>query len=94
MSKTGVIVLYLAVINLITFIVFTVDKKRARLHKWRVSEKTLFLLAAFGGSLGAIAGMYAFRHKTRHWYFVIGMPLILAAQIGIAIFIIRSVGKT
>ena len=78
---TYVIIGYLVLINLVAFIVFGVDKQKARSHKWRIPEKTLFLLAIIGGSIGAIAGMYTFRHKTRHWYFVIGMPLILILQL-------------
>ena len=75
------IIAYLVVINLISFIVFGVDKHKARKHRWRVPEKVLFLLAIIGGSVGSIIGMYTFRHKTRHWYFVIGMPLILILQL-------------
>lgn len=78
---TYVIIGYLVLVNLVAFIVFGVDKHKARSHKWSVSEKTLFFLAIIGGSIGAIAGMYTFRHKTRHWYFVIGMPLILILQL-------------
>ncbi len=63
-----------------------IDKRRARRHMWRISEKTLFFTALLGGSVGTLAGMYAFRHKTRHWYFVIGMPLILILQAGIAVY--------
>lgn len=76
-----VVISYLIVINIIAFIVFGVDKSRARRHAWRVPEATLFALTIFGGSIGAIAGMYFFRHKTRHWYFVVGMPLILILQL-------------
>ncbi len=54
-----------------------IDKARARKKKWRIREKTLFLIAILGGSIGSFAGMWVFRHKTRHWYFVLGMPLIL-----------------
>ena len=80
---------YLLVMNLIGFALMGADKRRARRHAWRISEKTLFLAAILGGSLGAWVGMYAFRHKTKHWYFVVGMPLILALQIIIAIRMIR-----
>ena len=61
------------------------DKSRARKHQWRIPEKTLFLSAILGGSIGAIAGMYTFHHKTRHWYFVIGMPAILILQVVLAV---------
>ena len=73
--------LYLILANLAAFILMGVDKSRARRHRWRIPERTLFLSAALGGSVGAIAGMWFFRHKTRHWYFVVGMPAILALQI-------------
>ena len=73
--------LYIIVISFITFIIFGVDKKRARRHEWRISEKVLFALAIIGGSIGAIIGMIAFHHKTKKWYFRIGMPVILAVQI-------------
>ena len=72
---------YLICINLVSLVLFYSDKQKARKHAWRIPEKTLFLAAIAGGSVGAIAGMYLFRHKTRHWYFVIGMPLILAVQV-------------
>ena len=75
---------YLIVINLVTFIVFGVDKAKAKKHAWRVPEKTLFLLAIIGGSVGAIIGMYTFRHKVRKWYFVVGIPAILIIQLAAA----------
>ena len=78
------IIAYLILINIVTFIVFGVDKTKAKNHSWRVPEKTLFLLAIIGGSVGAIIGMHTFRHKTRKWYFAIGMPLILIVQVVIA----------
>lgn len=59
------------------------DKRRARKHLWRIPEKTLFLCSILGGSVGTWAGMYVFHHKTKHWYFVIGMPLLLVLQAGI-----------
>ena len=71
---------YLLVMNLIGFSLMGTDKRRARRHVWRISEKTLFLAAILGGSLGAWAGMYVFHHKTKHWYFSVGIPLILAGQ--------------
>lgn len=74
---------YLILANLAAFILMGVDKSKARRHLWRIPERTLFLSAALGGSLGAIAGMWFFRHKTKHWYFVVGMPAILAAQIAV-----------
>ena len=57
------------------------DKQKAKRGKWRIPEKTLFLLAVIGGSLGTTLGMHMFRHKTKHWYFKFGMPMILIVQI-------------
>ena len=82
-----VLLVWLAVINLLTFIVYGADKRRARKGKWRVPEKTLFLLPLLGGSIGALLGMRTFRHKTKHWYFVWGIPAILLAQIALAVWI-------
>lgn len=81
------IILYLAVINVAAFSLMGVDKYRARKHLWRIPEHTLFAAALLGGSLGAIAGMYLWHHKTRHWYFVLGMPFILIVQIAGAVWI-------
>ena len=78
---------YLAAVNLLAFTVYGADKRRARKDKRRVPEKTLFLLAIIGGSVGAWAGMYTFRHKTRHWYFVWGIPAILLAQVALAVWL-------
>lgn len=77
---------YLVVINLIALLMMWSDKRRSkRPGARRVPEKVLFLSALLGGSLGAVLGMYAFRHKTKHWYFVWGMPLILLAQLALAL---------
>ena len=82
-----VLLVWPAVINLLTFIVYGADKRRARKGKWRVPEKTLFLLPLLGGSIGALLGMRVFHHKTKHWYFVWGIPAILLAQIALAVWI-------
>ena len=79
---------YLAVVNIVGFVMMGVDKKRAVRGAWRISEASLFLTALIGGSLGCILGMRKFRHKTRHWYFKYGMPAILILQI--LIFILLS----
>lgn len=73
--------IYLAVMNAAAFVMMGADKRRARKGRWRISEKALFAAALAGGSAGAILGMQIFRHKTRHWYFVWGMPAILAVQL-------------
>ena len=78
---------YLAAVNLVTFTVYGVDKAKARRGAWRVPEKTLFLLPLLGGSVGALLGRLVVRHKTKHWYFVWGIPLILLAQIALAVWV-------
>ena len=88
MQFSRIIIIYLFLINLAAFGLMGLDKRKARKNLWRIPEKTLFLSAILGGSAGAIAGMYVFHHKTRHWYFVIGMPLILVIQIGLGIWLI------
>ena len=82
-----ILVIYLLLINAIGFILMLVDKIKAKKNLWRIPEGTLFLVAVIGGSIGSILGMYTFRHKTKHIKFIVGMPLILAAQIVIAILI-------
>lgn len=72
---------YLLVMNLLGLFMMKSDKKRAIGHQYRISERTLFLCSIFGGSIGTWAGMYLYRHKTKHWYFALGMPLILLFQI-------------
>lgn len=83
-TLSTVLMIYLILLNLAGFFLMGTDKRRARRHMWRIPEKTLFCTALLGGSAGTLAGMYVFRHKTKHWYFVIGMPLILILQTGIA----------
>ena len=78
---TAIGLIYLIGINLAGFIIMGVDKKRAIRGAWRISEASLFFTALLGGSLGCILGMQHFRHKTKHWYFKYGMPVILAAQV-------------
>lgn len=73
--------LYLIVINAAGFFSMALDKKRARQGAWRIPEKSLFLIALAGGSPGSIAGMYRFRHKTKHKTFVLGMPLVFIIQV-------------
>ncbi len=80
------IVIYLIFMNLLGIFLMGIDKKKAIHHAWRIPEKTLFLCSIFGGSIGTWAGMYLFRHKTRHWYFVIGMPCILLLQIAAGVY--------
>lgn len=80
------ILIYFLVMNIITFLLMGYDKHEAKVNQWRISERALFLFCLFGGSIGGICGMYAFRHKTQKWYFKIGFPLILIIQIGVIIY--------
>ena len=73
--------------NVIGLAVMGIDKSKAKKNKWRIPEKTLFLVSLLGGSIGTLLGMYAFRHKTKHWYFVIGMPAILILQVALVIYL-------
>ena len=81
--------IYLVVMNVLGVAVMWSDKRRARLHRWRIPEKVLFGVSLLGGSAGTWAGMYLFRHKTKHWYFVVGMPLILVCQAALAISLVH-----
>ena len=75
----------LAVLNLVSFGLMAYDKHCAKAGKWRVPEKTLFLATACFGGLGGVLGMFLCRHKTKHWYFKFGLPLIFLIQIVIII---------
>ena len=90
MGVISYIVLYLAIINLTGFLMMGIDKRKARKRARRIPEATLFVVALAGGSLGTTAGMHFFRHKTRHWYFLYGMPAILFLQIAIVVILIYS----
>ena len=75
---------FLYVLNLLTFAIMGADKHAAKANLRRVPERMLFLLALLGGALGGTVGMFYFHHKTKHWYFVVGMPLILLIQAALA----------
>ena len=78
---------YLLLINAAAFLIMLSDKRRAKKNRWRIRESTLILSAALGGSIGALAGMYTFRHKTKHIKFTAGIPAILIAQILLVMYI-------
>lgn len=80
------IIIYFIVINLFGFFIMWLDKRKARKGKWRIPEKTLFIITALGGGIGTIAGMYAFRHKTQKIAFVIGFPFITILEILLTIY--------
>ena len=87
MAIETVFLLYIFLVNLTGFALMWADKRKAIRNAWRIPEARLFLCALLGGSLGSLLGMYTFRHKTRHWYFVWGMPAILLLQIGLALYL-------
>lgn len=80
---------YLLIINLTAFFMMGIDKHKSKKEgRRRIPEKNFFITALLGGSIGAILGMRAFRHKTKHWYFVWGIPIILILQIALVGFLI------
>ena len=88
MIKLKFILAYLLIVNAAAFLLMLIDKIKAKKNRWRIKESTLMLSAALGGSIGALAGMYTFRHKTLHRKFTIGIPLILGLQIAAVVFIL------
>lgn len=85
--------IYLFLINAIGFLLMLIDKRKAKKKKWRIPEATLMGVAALGGSVGSLFGMYAFRHKTLHKKFTVGIPVILIAQLAIAFAIVCFLPK-
>lgn len=81
------ILYYLALINVITFLVYGIDKLKAKKGKWRVPEATLLLLAVIGGSIGAWLGIKVWHHKTMHKKFKYGIPIILVLQVGLCLYL-------
>ena len=75
------IIIYLIIINIIGFLVMYIDKQKAKKGKWRIPEKTIFIITVLGGGIGTIAGMYTFRHKTQKLHFTIGLPTITILEI-------------
>ena len=84
---TSVVSAYLVFVNVIAFLVYGVDKLKARKGHWRISEATLLLLAIVGGSIGAWLGMKAWHHKTMHLKFMYGLPAILLLQLALAVYL-------
>ena len=82
------ILAYLLIVNAAAFLLMLIDKIKAKKNRWRIRESTLMISAAIGGSVGALAGMYTFRHKTLHRKFTIGIPAILALQIAAVVYIL------
>ena len=88
------ILIYLLAVNALTFIVYGIDKYKAKHAKWRISEATLLLLAVVGGSIGAWCGMKVWHHKTMHKKFTYGVPVILLLQVALAVWIITKIAQT
>ena len=84
------LLLYLLIINAAGFLLMLVDKFKARRNLWRIPERTLMGVALLGGSVGSLLGMYAVRHKTQHPKFTIGIPVILAVQIVLAVILLAK----
>ena len=89
MNSFDLLLLYVIIVNLISFITMGIDKRKAQKRAFRIPA-TLFVLAIIGGSLGSVIGMHLFHHKTRHWYFLYGMPVILALQIILILAVVFS----
>lgn len=77
---------YIAVVNVVAFALYGLDKYKAKTGAWRIPEKTLLGIAVIGGSVGALVGMNFFHHKTKHWYFKYGLPAMVAIHLGIAAY--------
>ncbi len=85
-------VIYIIIVNIAAFCLYGIDKYAAIKQKQRIPNRVLLLIAVFGGSLGALAGMYTFRHKTKKWYYTITVPALLLIQITAAVLLLTSCG--
>lgn len=90
MNVISILAIYIIIVNLIGFALMGIDKYKAIKRRFRIPEATLFTVAIIGGSIGSIIGMFFFRHKTRHWYFVYGMPATLILQIALIFYVING----
>ena len=84
------IICFLLAINIATFLLYGIDKYKAKKNKWRISEATLLTMAAIGGSIGAWAGMQLWHHKTMHKKFKYGIPLIIIMQIALVVYLLTN----
>lgn len=87
---TKIILIYLAAVNLVTFVMYGIDKYKAKKAKWRIPEATLLLMAAIGGSIGAWTGMQVWHHKTLHKKFKYGVPVIFLLQIALTFYLYNN----
>ena len=84
------IICYLLAVNIVTFLLYGIDKFKAKKGKWRISEATLLTMAAIGGSIGAWAGMRLWHHKTMHKKFKYGIPVIIILQVALAVYLLTN----
>ena len=84
------IICFLLAINIATFLLYGIDKYKAKKNQWRISEATLLTMAAIGGSIGAWAGMRLWHHKTMHKKFKYGIPLIIIMQVALAVYLLTN----
>lgn len=82
------LLIWLIAVNGATFALYGIDKRQAKKGRWRIPERTLLLLPLLGGSVGGILGMAVFHHKTRHWYFRIGLPAMFLLQTALAVYLV------
>lgn len=85
------LLVYLLIINALGFVLMLVDKFKAKKNLWRIPEATLMTVAALGGSVGSLLGMYTVRHKTKHLKFTVGIPVILSMQVVLAVFFVKKI---
>lgn len=90
MNGNKILLSITGMLNLISFAVTGIDKYKSKHNKWRIKERTLFILAAVGGSIGVLLGIYAFRHKTKHMTFVVGIPIIIIIQVLLVYYCIKK----
>jgi uncharacterized membrane protein YsdA (DUF1294 family) len=83
-----ILIIYCIILNLAGYISMGIDKDRARKNRWRIRERSLFLISILGGSFGSLLGMILFHHKTKHIKFILGIPVILLLQIIILVYIL------
>lgn len=85
-----IVAVYLVIINILTFCVYGADKSAAKRHRQRIPNRVLLGMAAIGGSVGALAGMYVFRHKTQTWYYTFTVPVMLILHIIVLVFLYKG----
>ena len=87
----NILFIIIIIMSVLSFSIMGIDKRRAKRGKWRISEKTLFLSALLGGAIGGTVGMLVFHHKTKHWYFKFGFPLLAVLQAAACLYFLLIV---